>query len=615
MKWMPPSRTRSQFLALLFGWVAAFAVGCADSTRSPEKVVYVPDPEVPITVGDAGPMGSAPPPGTPGTGTPAQYILIVSGEDEQTINLGDTVDLTVLLLNSSGDPVGNRLIQWGYAPEGADVGDAQLSANNSATDENGEATVTLTGSSDARDITITAVGEGTRTVSMLVHVAELPTGGVEVAFDYNGPVRLGAIEVYVVDDPAYCDTPNFLVPPQDVLLSGNVPNPFQSLTLEPLLSNVPVSVVARGRLESNGALAAAGCFGDLRIPENTNARVTLPLFLLTLNPAGTYDTINHFDFSDAIPGTIGDVIRQLVRFFGDENHEREIAGVLFDLVEGLVREAAGAIGGFVIDLVRGWIEDDLNEIINNYIDNDGPPWLRSFFVIGSDVISIVSNLEVVSEIQITKPRTDGSFDGSQNWIGLAFHWDLPCQGNPDPDCGRHEFRMMDIANGLEGVNLVFGQFTGRVHTYNHGEIDPHTLDLQYGRLILFVLNNLVLPAIADGANNLRDALLNLANCPAFASGITGGDDCLTLAGICIAGRDTIEGWCTSVVGIAGDAAGAIIGNLRLDTHMTVSGRTTFVEETSDLSVDKLTDGEWEGIIRTQNDQGPPFSGDFNGTRL
>ena len=604
---------RSHLVFLALASVLALFAGCADTTRSPEKVVYVPDdPNVPIVVGDAGTEAPAPP---TAPGATSQYILVISGEDELTVNIGSSAELTVLLINSAGEPVGNRIIEWGNTPEGADIGDAQLSALNTSTDENGEATVTLTASSDPRDITVTAAGEGTRTVSILIHVVELPTGGVEVAFDYNGPVRLGAVEIYIVDDPAYCDLPNFTVPPQNVLLSGNVRSPAETLTLEPLLSNVPVSVVARGRLEANGSLAAAGCFGDLRIPVRSNARVTIPLFLLTLNPAGTYDTLNHFDFSNAIPGTIGDVIRQLVRFFGDENHERQIAGVLFDLVEGLVREAAGAIGGFIIDIVRGWIEDDLNDIINNYIDNDGPPWLRSFFVIGSDIISIVSNMEVISEIQITKPRTDGSFDGSQNWLGLAFHWDLPCQDDPDPDCGRHAFLMSDIAAGVEGVNLVFGQFTGRVHTYNHGEIDPHTLDLQYGRLILFVLNNLVLPAIADGANNLRDALLNLANCPSFADGITGGNDCLRLAGICIAGRDTIEGWCTTVVGIAGDAAGAIIGNLRLDTHMTLSGRTTFVEETSDLSVDKLTEGVWEGIIRTQNDQGPPFNGDFSGTRL
>jgi hypothetical protein len=613
-------RPRSSLLLFLAAFLSLFGsllAGCSDSARAPEKIVYVPDdPNRPITVGDdAGPDTlDAGPPGIKPEVTPTGRILVVSGDDEITLNIGSSETLTVLLLDSRGDPVSGEIIQWGYE-NGSEPGDARLAALNTTTDENGEATVEFTGSTDVRDIVVTAVGEGTRTVSVLVHVADLPSGGVEVVFDYNGPVRLGTIEVYVVDDPSYCDVPNFMVPPENVLLSGSVMNPAQTITLEPLLSNVPVSVVARARLETNGTLAGGGCFGDLRIPENTNARVTLPLFLLPLNPAGTYDTINHFDFTDAIPGTIGDVIRQLVRFFGDENHEREIAGVLFDLVEGLVREAAGAIGGFIIDVVRGWIEDDLNDIINNYIDNDGPPWLRSFFVIGSDIVSIVSYMEVISEIQLTKPRSDGTFDGSQNWVGLAFHWDLPCQDDPDPDCGRHAFRMSDIADGIEGVNLVFGQFTGRIHSYNHGEFDPHTLDLQYGRLILFVLNNLVLPAIADGARTLRDALLNLANCPGFANGITGGGDCLRLAGICIADRDTIEGWCSSVVGLAGDAAGAIIGNLRLDTRLTVSGRTIFVEETSDLSVDKLTEGEWEGTIRTQNDEGPPFSGDFEGSRL
>ena len=119
---------------------------------------------------------------------------------------------------------------------------------------------------------------------------------------------------------------------------------------------------------------------------------------------------------------------------------------------------------------------------------------------------------------------------------------------------------------------------------------------------------------ANGAHRLRDALLNMANCPGFADDLTGGDDCLSLAGICIADHDTIEGWCSTVVGVAGDAAESIIGALSIDTHLTLSGHMTFVEETSDLAVNKLTEGVWQGTIRTQAEQGPPFQGDFSGTR-
>ena len=175
--------------------------------------------------------------------------------------------------------------------------------------------------------------------------------------------------------------------------------------------------------------------------------------------------------------------------------------------------------------------------------------------------------------------------------------------------------MDDLSAGGSGVELVFGQFEGRVHSRDQGVIYSHTLDLQYGRLILFVLNNLILPQIADGANNIRDGLLNLANCPAFADGMTDGRDHLRLGGINIVSRDTIEGWCTGIMAVVGDTASAILGRLRIDTRMTLEGEMTFVEETDDLQVDHLIDGRWTGIIRTNADEGPPFEGWFEGSRV
>ncbi len=590
---------------LAFAATAALLTSCSDDLP-PEKVVLVPEGERTITFDDAG-NPIQPPPST----DPPVMLLLIDGEDERTINVASTVELQVLLVDTLGAAVGGETIQFAIDGE---ADDAELSAQAAVTDMNGHAAIDLTGTSVPSELIVKAWGRETRVVEFVIHVLELPTGSIEVDFDYNGPVRLGAIEVYLVDDPSFCDQPGFLLPPQGVLESQNANNIGDDLTLGPLVSGTRVAVVARARLESNGVLAGGGCFGDLTLPINDTTHITIPLFLLPLNPAGEYQTINHFDFRNAIPGTLGDVVRTLVRFFGDGQNERQIAGVIFDLVEDLIRQAAGAIGGFVIDIVRGFIEDDLNDIINNYIDQDAPDWVRSFFTIGEDLMRIVANLEVISVIQLTKPRGDGTYDGSQSWVGLAFYWTLGCDGNPDPSCGRHPFTMEQVAAGSEGINLVFGQFTGRIHTYNQGEIDSHVIDLQYGRLILFVLNNLLLPAIADGAHSLREALLNLANCPAFANGITGGDDHLRLAGLDIVSRDTIEGWCTSIMGIVGDGAEAIIGTLRIDTRLTMSGHMTFVEESNDLQADKLEMGTWTGVIRTQNDQGPPFSGDFAGTR-
>jgi hypothetical protein len=595
-------------IALLLGSVGGLVSGCSDAAKPRERqlLVEVPPDRVPTapTYDDAGNL--LPPSAAFGR------ILVIAGDDEKSVHVSGQTELGVLLLDSNGDPVEGDRVDFAITEAG---GGSALSARRTITDANGFAKVDFRAGPEIRDFVVEAWNADTRRVEFTVHVVDMPAGSVEISFEYEGPIAIGQIEVYLLEDFDFCEDPYYLSRPElDVMHSAQVDHPDETIRLDNVLAGTRLSVLVRGRHGATGVLAAGGCAGDVSIREGETRRVRVPVFLLPLNPAGSYEAINHFDFSDAIPGTVGDVIRGLVRFFGDQNHEREIGGLIFDLVEALVREAAGAIGALVVDLVRGWVEDDLNEIINEYIDEDGPDWLRSFFTVGSDLISVVSNLEVISKIRISKPRRDGTFEGSQNWIGLAFYWRLPCDDDPDPECGRYAFTMNEVSAAAEGIQLVFGQFTGRIHSYDRGVIDSHTMDLQYGRLIIFVLNNIILPWIADGATNLRDALLHLGNCPSFANGLTGGRSHLRLAGINIVSRDTIEGWCTTILGVVGDAATAIIGRLRIDTHLTLQGDVIFVEETDDLVVDQMRDGLWRGVIRTANDEGPPFNGDFAGAR-
>jgi len=163
-------------------------------------------------------------------------------------------------------------------------------------------------------------------------VLDLPSGGVEVEFEYEGPVELGQLEVYLLEDRDFCEDAYYLAPPEEVLFSANTQRLDDRITVEPLLAGTRLSVLVRARVASNGVLAAGGCVGDVVVREDENVRVKVPVFLLPLSPAGSYTVDNHLDFTDAIPGTLGDVIRGLVRFFGDQNHEREIAGLIFDLV-------------------------------------------------------------------------------------------------------------------------------------------------------------------------------------------------------------------------------------------------------------------------------------------
>ncbi|MCA9543146.1 MAG: hypothetical protein KC613_02120 [Myxococcales bacterium] len=600
-------------LAALLVGLATAATGCGDDAPPVQEVLVEVPPDSGFIVY---PDDGIPDPDQ-GVRPPVQqnyvYILLAAGDEHKTVQRGGSTELGVLLLDQNGDGIEGERITFQIVD---DDGTASLSAIRTATGASGYAGLDFNAGEALGTYRVQATHPDSRTVEFTIDVVDLPSGGIEIGLDYQGPVDLARFEVYLLDDPLYCDDPYYLLPPEDVIYSGNLEGLFETAVIEPLLAGTRVSVVVRARRANTFVLAGGGCSGDVAVPDGSIRRVNVPIFPLPLNPAGAYTVRNTFDFTDAIPGTVGDVIRELVRFFGSRNQEREIASLIFDLVEGLAREAAGAIGGLVIDLVRGWVEDDLNDIINRYIDNDAPQWVRDFFTIGQDLLQVVSDLEVISKMRLSKPRRDGSFDGSQNWLGVAFYWRLPCNDDPNPpeDCGRYEFTMDEVAAALEGLNLVYGQFTGRVSNYDRGVIDSHTLDLQYGRLILFVLNQVILPYIADGANNLRDGLLNLVNCPGFANGITGGNSHLRLGGINIVSRNTIEGWCTTVFGVAGDLAESIIGRLRIDTRLTVDGEMIMVENTDDLTVDALVEGVWRGTIRAGQDQGPPFQGFFEGER-
>ena len=540
-------------------------------------------------------------------------ILVPAGDLEKTVPLEGEVEIGAIVYNQSGVPVMGERVRFeirGQNPEGA-----ALTSSTTTTDVNGFARVTFYAGQRVRGYEVeVSHDQAAAPVIFGVEVLDLPTGGLTVRFDYQGPVGLDQLEIYLVDQPTVCDAVYYLAPPDGVVLSQNGLQVSDRFIANALTAGDRYGVVVRARSAEGGSLAAGGCVGDLRVIEDEFQEVTVSLLLLPLNPGGTFEMINNFDFTDAIPGQVGEVIDGLVRFFGDQNNEREIGGIIFDTIERLAREVAGTIGGIVIDLISSWVEDDLNELINSYIDNDAPQWIRDFFTIGSDLIGVVSNMEVISEITFTKSRTDGTFEGAQNWIGMAFYWRLGCEEDAPDDCGRFAFTMDEVVEGANGVQLVFGQFDGRIHSYNLGIINLHNMDLQYGRLVLFVLNQVILPRFASGATSLDEALITLANCPEFANRMTGGRSQLRLGGINVVSRARIESWCVSAMSLIGGGAMLILQGLEVDTRMDLQGELMFIEESDDLLVDRIEEGVWRGAIRTSEEAAPPFSGTFSGSR-
>ena len=151
------------------------------------------------------------------------------------------------------------------------------------------------------------------------------------------------------------------------------------------------------------------------------------------------------------------------------------------------------------------------------------------------------------------------------------------------------------------------------------QIQRHPLPLRYGRLIEFIMSQVILPEMTDGnAHSLVDAFSYWLGCGSLAKDITGSDGKQCALGQCITKND-IEGFCKSAIGTVFGAADLAISNLEYDTGIYVGGEATLVETTSDSKVDYIEEGSYDGYIEVNDEKGSQgrtnVTGDWTGERV
>lgn len=554
--------------------------------------------------------------------------LLVAQPDEYEELVGQTIELDAFLFKPDGAPaVGENVtfeLMHGDSPVD-NPGDAKLLASSVQVGENGRASAQFqTGSMGDVSLTLKVSNDGSEEQFIVVHVLDLPVGQLEVTVAYDGPVPVGPVDLFLMPGENRCPY-NPVRSPLDPVAIDRVDRAGQKVTFGPFLEGKEFTIFARGKVtleEGRQSLGAGGCLDVLIIPGNDTLQVTLQMLLIPLNPVGQFDVLNHFDFTDAIPGTLGDVIRNVDAFFNDTGNW------LFDQmqngIELLIESLLPGLGGLLADAIN-WVLDRFQPVIagaiDGWIDSSAPDWLKDFFIVGRDLLQIVNNLEVLSLMSFDKVASDFNLAGETTWSGLALYWRLGCDEGDGPECGRNEFTMERLLDTEFPLEVIWARFAARIVPYNTLKLERHDINLQYGRLILFVLNEMILPRIADGARSLTDALLNAFDCLDLAASMTGDDGfwgvCLPqwLSGRCIGLEDDdIAGICEGAARLVGGIASDLIGGLAIDSRLSLEGECKMYEDTDDLLVDRLEQGEWNGNVRVQGDEGEDFSGDWRGCR-
>lgn len=519
----------------------------------------------------------------------ATCVLIPSVGGDPFVGVGSAIPIGVYQYDlATGTVMTDQRVSFTVTDGIVDV---FLSSENVRTNEDGLAQVRLNAGDAPGQATIRVQSECSAPIDITVDVLELPTGNLTVRFNYPfretydvAPVRT---RLFLADELRCSDVSRGEAPPGE-LIEVEAPFVTSSASFPSLQVDQEYTLVVLG-VGERGEVAAHGCADAVFVREGRTTETTVDLFLLPLNPAGDYDGLSYWDFRDALTesGEVGAIIVQVLDIFEDPGRG------LYDFILDLVEVYVGGIISVVIDVfldITG-LDDLIAGAINDLIDSS--PFLSDIVTIGRDLRSIVAELEVISELDIGKLGSDFELFGVDEWIGLSLYWRLGCEPTDPPDCGRIPI-ILDTAD----LGLLRGEWTGRVIGYDRLDIDRHPIDFEYGRLILFVLENLVLPAITgDPAPvTLEDLMESIIGCEALGNAIIGDGNCLCAFGACICDTD-VEDFCGDFISFAfGGLFRGFVEALSFDAVLDIRGSVTLENLDDNLAVDGLRNGEYIGNI-------------------
>jgi len=543
------------------------------------------------------------------TSQPETYALAPAGAQSRDVRVGGGTRLNVLLFEkATGDPVADEVVSYEVA-DGGEVG--SMASRKVHTDDSGTASVRFRAGRQVGTATVEASHPKAEPVSFRVNVQPEPTGQLRVEVMNTGasvmPLRDVQIQLYDGDEldcAGFGPLASRDKEPRRTAMrdSAGTTVEFGALATD---QSYTVTAVARG---DRGQIAAGGCKEDLRIPDDRTAREELLLHLVPLNPTGRYHATSRYDFSNALEnsGIVGSRIVRILRIFEDPGGA--IYNEIISLVKNLVGDLAGA--GFEELLDKTGLDDRFKGMINAAVQNNET--LCKIREVGRDVRKVVSELEIESELTIGKLRSDYEFRGRDNWLSITMYWRAQCDGAIEEACSKDEDPGSDVdrKRPCAAVRLVpednrddvgdlgvwSAEWRGRLTSYNQLQIRRHPMPLRYGRLIQYVLKQVVIPELTDGnANTLADAFAHWLGCDSLGRSVTGSDGEVCAFNNCIQAED-IAGFCETAVGTIFSAADLAIGELAFDTGVYVGGEATFVETSSDGRVDYIEDGSWDGYI-------------------
>ncbi len=468
---------------------------------------------------DAGPADV----GTPETGAD----VVISGEPrlehasdaEVRVTINSTVTLETRYLNAFDEPVADAQLRFSYG-EG-DPGEAQLRSLSARTNDEGIATVTLSGGGVPAqfyvDVAVADAAE-VRPISFFVDV--IPKDSV----DY-------LINVYY--DSELVDLQN-----ADVLLFNDMDNTCESIGRNPYnifgaLEQLSILRLSDGTFPETaypanradlpltyvvaiaykeGAAVALGCTDGLPLDIEPGSGTEVDVFLNDLYPAiaGEYHVVNEFDIIEFLPPTVQTVVRIIGDFFESPG------AALFDILD-----VAGIFDGEDLPFgIDGLIADVIDELLFAIL----PPEAVAVFESGTDIYEALENLQLQGSMIFYGDADENGVLGCNTLILDEIIVNLDT----------FEFPPLNLSS--YGYQAAEGEFTGWISIEDDGNltyklnVQWFDLTINYGELAVFILETVIFPLVFDdpSMNSMEAFVESFIDCEAIADAV----DLSFIEGIC-----------------------------------------------------------------------------------
>lgn len=331
---------------------------------------------------------------------------------------------------------------------------------------------------------------------------------------------------------------------------------------------------------------------------------------------GTYDFAARYDMSvaaGALQSSVGGWVSP------DE--------AIVNSILGLVKSSFGAD---VASAVSSNYGSALRRDVRGYMSSSSPSWVMG---LSSQVGLVDEQLKTVDirgswHIAAVAGQEEAGLDGdqaleteyevTQMWSGISVFKNPACRSGGGLLCEQFHISTETLLESEYPLEIVSSR--ARVRTSGENlNVAAHEIELNYGRLGLYLLVNQLFPDKSAQTVGARDIALAAVNCRGLAGRLAGQDDVLgwEIAGVRVGlSLNQLVGSCEdSVFG----SVNRLVDNFNIPMSMNLSGNARMVDTARQGQIDRIDQGKMSGAMRMPMGQSEArqgsVSGDFTAFRV